>query len=271
MRLAVLLLLCGLSASAADYQPDITFRTVDGVDLKLDASIPDGPGPHPAVILVHGGGWEAGDKRTYINYIFEPLTDAGFAWFSIDYRLAPTHTWPAPGDDVLFALDWLRNRAAHFRIDPSRFGLVGESAGGHLVSWAATRAEPGMLAAVVPFYGVHDFVSFAAHHKGELKNIRQLLGVQRLTAQTAERHREASPIAFVHPQMPPLLMIHGTEDPSVPYQQSVDMCDAVTSQGVACDVYPVAGGHGMNNWEPNTELHHYKGKLVDWLREKLAN
>lgn len=268
MRLAAAFLLAISTLAAADYQPDIPYRTIDGVTLHLDASIPEGSGPHPAVILVHGGGWEAGDKRTYITPIFEPLTEAGFAWFSIDYRLAPVHTWPAPGDDVLFAIRWIRDRAARFRIDPRRLALVGESAGGHLVSWAATRVRPGDVAAVVPFYGVHDFVSFAAHYKGELKNIRQLLGVERLTSATVEQHLAASPLAFVHPQMPPLLMIHGTEDSSVPYRQSLDMCDAARGQGVPCDVYPVAGEHGMGNWEKRPELHHYKAKLVEWLGEQ---
>ncbi len=75
----------------AELRKDVEYGKVEGVSLKLDASIPDGPGPFPTAILVHGGGWEAGDKQTYITYIFEPLSEAGFAWFSIDYRLAPEH------------------------------------------------------------------------------------------------------------------------------------------------------------------------------------
>ena len=77
-----------LNAAAADLR-DIEYGEAAGVRLTLDAHVPDGAGPFPTAILVHGGGWVAGDKEQYITYIFQPLSDAGFAWFSVNYRLAP--------------------------------------------------------------------------------------------------------------------------------------------------------------------------------------
>src|SRR5690348_12058591 len=74
-------------------QKDIEFREVGDVSLKLDAFVPEGKGPFPTCILVHGGGFINGTKQHYITPLFEPLSKADFTWFTIDYRLAPTHRW----------------------------------------------------------------------------------------------------------------------------------------------------------------------------------
>ncbi|OLE14469.1 MAG: hypothetical protein AUG89_01810 [Acidobacteria bacterium 13_1_20CM_4_56_7] len=107
----LVLAICCLSAAAADFK-DVEYGQVDGVHLTLDAHVPDGDGPFPAAILVHGGGWVAGDKQQYITYIFQPLSDAGFAWFSINYRLAPQFKFPTDGDDVESAIRFVRANAA---------------------------------------------------------------------------------------------------------------------------------------------------------------
>jgi len=80
---AFAVLLLSLNAHARLLK-DVVYSQAGGTQLTLDASIPDGPGPFPAAVLVHGGGWVAGDKQQYITYIFEPLSNAGFAWFSIN-------------------------------------------------------------------------------------------------------------------------------------------------------------------------------------------
>src|SRR4051794_13975979 len=92
----IALLLPTLAASApafgARVETDIEYGRAGGVRLLLDASAPDGPGPHPVVIVVHGGGWASGDKQD-LAPVTEPLTRANFTWFSINYRLAPEHRW----------------------------------------------------------------------------------------------------------------------------------------------------------------------------------
>src|SRR5437762_13575620 len=92
-------LLSSIAARGAEFN-DVPYRVIDGVQLTLDAHVPNGAGPFPAAILVHGGGWVAGDKEQYINYLFQPLSEAGFAWFSINYRLAPKYKFPADAEDV---------------------------------------------------------------------------------------------------------------------------------------------------------------------------
>lgn len=271
MKRSVIAVFLMLAANLAGQTlKDIEYGQADGVTLKLDAHVPEGPGPFPTAILVHGGGWEGGDKQTYITYIFEPLTQAGFTWFSIDYRLAPRHPFPAAIDDVRRAIRYVKENAARFKVDLERVALIGESAGGHLVSYIGARHDPRTsVNAVVSFYGIHDFVSFVAHHGGTQKNAGQFLEVERLKFDTVPKLIGASPIAFVNAGMPPFLFIHGTKDKSVPYQQSVDMCDAMKAKGVACDIVAVEGVHGMDHWEPEPSLHAYKQQMIDWLKKTL--
>jgi alpha-L-fucosidase 2 len=269
-RLGVACLLLFATGLSAEMRKDIEYARVDGVSLKLDAFVPEGPGPFRTAILVHGGGWEGGDKQTYITYIFEPLSKAGFTWFSIDYRLAPAHPFPAAVDDVRRAIRFVKEHAAEYKVDAERLALIGESAGGHLVSYVAARHDPRTAVnGVVSFYGIHDFVSFTAHHGGEQKNMRQFLEVERLKFDTVAKLIGASPIAFVNAGMPPFLFIHGSGDKSVPYQQSVDMCDAMKAKGAGCEIMAVDGVHGMDHWEPDPKLHFYKQQMVAWLNKTL--
>src|SRR5579862_1343844 len=113
-----LLLLVSLAAHARMLK-DVVYGHAGGVDLTLDASIPDGSGPFPSAVLVHGGGWVAGDKQQYITYIFQPLSDAGFAWFTINYRLAPRFHFPADAEDVEAAIRWIKSNASRYRVDPN--------------------------------------------------------------------------------------------------------------------------------------------------------
>src|SRR5579871_6755464 len=136
MRVATLTaIFLAVSLCRAAVISDIEYARASGESLKLDASIPDGPGPFPAAILVHGGGWVAGDKEQYIIYIFDPLSRAGFAWFSINYRLAPKHKFPAAMEDTEAAIRFVKANAKKYKVDTSRIALIGESAGGHIVSW----------------------------------------------------------------------------------------------------------------------------------------
>ena len=152
--------LSNLGGKASPYQPlagpvqkDIVYRA--SPKLALDAFVPQASAPVPAVIVAHGGGWEAGDKVTYITPILEPLARAGLAWFSIDYRLTPSATHEEQLDDLREAIRFVRDGHARFNIDPARVFLLGESASGQMVSLLAT--EDRSLAGVVSFYGVYDF------------------------------------------------------------------------------------------------------------------
>lgn len=255
----------------AELRKDIEFSSPGGVSLTLDAFVPDGKGPFPAVIIVHGGGWEAGSKTTYVPPLFEPLSRGGFAWFSINYRLAPAHRFEAMAEDVDAAIRWVKKNAKTFKVDPKRIALMGESAGGHLVSYAGARGRgETKVAAVVSFYGVHD-INARSRKMGAIgRNIEQLLVISTPNAEAEEKQRLASPVTYVHKQMPPYLMIHGTEDKAVPYDQSPLMCAKMKEAGVRCEVFTVEGApHGIGAWEKNPAFQEYKEKMVEWLRQTL--
>jgi acetyl esterase len=269
--ISVLFLMSPLVARAADFK-DVPYRVIDGVSLTLDAHVPEGAGPFPAAILVHGGGWVAGDKEQYITYIFQPLSNAGFAWFSINYRLAPKYTFPADADDIEAAVRWIKENAARYHVDPKRIALIGESAGGHLASFVGAKHAPETrVAAVVSMYGIHDFITASIDWKPIPTEILQLFGIDAVDASTASILIQASPVRYIRKDMPPYLLMHGSKDEDVPYSQSVEMCKKMKQAGASCQLITIEGApHGMDHWEQHPEFLWYKKALVDWLQKTLA-
>ncbi|HJT01701.1 MAG TPA: alpha/beta hydrolase [Terriglobales bacterium] len=259
-------------AAHAHLLKDVVYSHAAGTDLTLDANIPDGPGPFPAAVLVHGGGWVAGDKQQYITYIFDPLSKAGFAWFSINYRLAPRYQFPAPADDTEQAIRFVKAHAAEYKIDSRRIALIGESAGGHLVSYVGARSQPGSrVAAVVSLYGIHDFISAAMEWKPFPHEVLDLLGIRQVNAETAPLLIKASPVVYVSKDVPPFLLIHGSKDEDVPYDQSLEMCSRIKQMGARCDLITITGApHGMDHWESHPEWLWYKKALVNWLQKTVV-
>jgi len=276
LAFALCLSLIFSAAVHADLITDVEYGRAAGVSLRLDAYVPDGAGPFPAVILVHGGGWNSGDKsggakRALIAPMEIPLANAGFAWFSIDYRLAPAHPYPAAIEDVETAIRWVKAHAAAYRVDPRRVAIAGESAGGHLVALAAVRADAStQVAAVVVFYGRFDMLSDARIGDGKLSgNLAQFVASDRLDARTTEVLRSASSFDKVRPGLPPFLLLHGTRDDHVPYQQSVAMRAKLLAAGVPCQLITIPEGpHGMIYWDKLAP--DYKAQVVSWLGQALS-
>jgi len=234
--------------------------------LRLDAYVPPGRGPFPAVVLVHGGGWEAGDKVTYITPLFAPLARAGFAWFSIDYRLTPEVRHPEQMDDLRRAVAFVRQHAPRFRVDPERLAVVGESASGQMAALLATEDRPG-LAGVVSFYGVYDFPAMVTDASPR-SLLRRLFGRETLDDAAQVVLRQYSPLFHVRAGLPPLLLVHGTNERL--WAQGVAMRDRLAAAGAPHELYAVEGApHGMENWEGRPEWAGYKQKVVEWLGERL--
>jgi len=234
---------------------DVEFARPGGVVLKLDAWIPEGS--RGAVVLVHGGGWEAGDKRTYIGPWFATFKAAGIAWFSIDYRLAPKHPHPAAVEDIEAAVRWVQK----YGIASKRMVLMGESAGGHLAALVALRGRV-KVAGLVSFYGIHDLVQWKAERGGLPRNISLYLpGVDEAGL------REASPVSYLKRGGPQMLLVHGKADTGVPYAQSVEFCRAAKKVGVSCGLQLIEGApHGVENWEKEERFQVWKAPTVEWLR-----
>jgi pectinesterase len=258
------------SGKCAVTEKNIEYGQAEGVSLRLDACLPAGAGPFPAAILVHGGGWMSGDKAEAAVPIREALTRAGIAWFSVNYRLAPQSRYPAPVEDVETAIRWLNGHAAERKVDPGRLALVGESAGGQLVAAAAVRARgETMVAAIVAFYAPVDLVSDAERRGGLSVSLRALFGRTELDEATKAVLRDASPINAVSAESPSFLLVHGTADMSVPYEQSQRMQKALRAVGVTCDLITIQDGvHGMTRWEEVDVL--YKDTVSRWLAQRLS-
>src|SRR5450759_2972720 len=114
MRRSVLILAVSWAAILAGApldQKDVEYAHPGGKPMLLDLHVPDGPGPFPAAILVHGGGFDQGSKSTNVRPLFDLLANAGFAWFSIDYRLAPEYRFPQASEDMNSAIRWVKAKA----------------------------------------------------------------------------------------------------------------------------------------------------------------
>jgi alpha-L-fucosidase 2 len=248
---------------AGPVQKDVVYDVER--DLRLDAYVPQGGGPFPGVILVHGGGWEAGDKVTYITPLFEPLARAGFAWFSIDYRLTPDVRHPEQMDDLRRAVAFVRRNAARFRVDAARLAVVGESASGQMAALLAT--EDTALAAVVSFYGVYDFPALVTDASPR-SLLRRLFGRDTLDDTARILLERYSPLYQVERGVRPLLLIHGTNERL--WAQGVAMRDRLAEAGAPHELVALEGApHGMENWEGRPEWAGYKRKLVEWLGSRL--
>lgn len=243
---------------------DIVYSRPGGRDLLLDACIPQGKDPFPAVIIVHGGGWEAGDKDTYVSPVFAPLAQAGFAWFSIDYRLTPYVHVPEQLEDVRNAIRFVRQHADWFHVDPKRIVLLGESASGHLVAQVASTPCTGCeVQAVVSFYGVYNFARW--QNDPDFSHMFQRMFADQDTATLGKY----SPLDYASASLPPMLIIQGTADELYPgtveYAQRLDAVHA-RHKVVLLKNAP----HGMENWEGHPEWMFYKQKMVDWLKMTLG-
>lgn len=257
--------------SKIGIRKDLEYSRAGGESLRLDACVPDGKGPFPAVILVHGGGWSSGDKTKSVDALLAPFSKSGLGWFSINYRHAPKYRYPAAVEDVEAAVRWVKEHATEFNVDPKRLALLGESAGGHLVAMAVVRAKDDTrVAAAVPFYAPVDLESDTQRRGGLSLSLRDLFGRSyEVDDQAALLLREASPINYVHSGLPPFLLVHGTADMSVPYNQSVQLQARLRATGVSCDLITIDDGvHGMARWEATDPT--YKDKVANWIAGKLG-
>lgn len=198
---------------------DLVYSEAGGVKLLMDIYLPWQPGPRPAVLLVHGGGWLGGSKAGY-REIGPMLARKGYAACAINYRLAPDHPYPAAMDDCHRAIRWLRAHGPEFGIDPKRIAAMGDSAGGHLVALIGVRdARPGVDKelghyrsrpdAVVSNYGAHELFLM---WKIEMAHRPLTAWLGGPPDRFAENYRMASPVFMVDKKTPPMLLIHGDKD-----------------------------------------------------------
>jgi acetyl esterase/lipase len=226
---------------------DVLYGVADGKALLLDylASDPRPATARPALVWIHGGGWEAGDKRGGIAESLGPgLVRSGFVSLSINYRLSDQAKFPAQLHDVKAAIRWVRANADELGVDPERIGVWGHSAGGHLAALLGTTGDmpelegmsgsPGYssrVQAVVAVSPPTDFLEIPAGwpHVEPRRATSKLVGGP--LKERGELVRLANPIAHIRPGAPPFLIIHGEDDDVVPVQQAVKLDEALVAAG----------------------------------------
>jgi len=225
----------------------------------------------PAVVVLHGGGWQGGDKADGRERgVATELAGAGYACASVNYRLAAPDrsAWPGCLHDCKNAVRFLRSRAAQYGIDPERIGVIGFSAGAHLAAMTALTPGAARLEPVAPYpdvssrvqaavlmYGVYDFETWQPVEADGTPHVflRSLAGslVGGSLAEAPELWREASPVRHVRAGGPPLLLIHGTEDDAVDPGQTAELAAELAAAGAPHEVHIVQGaGHSFDFHPP---------------------
>jgi len=262
------------NAVCAELETNIEYGKAGNQALLLDANVPDGAGPFPVVIAIHGGGWSHGDKTGTGDFApaLQALTANHFTWFSIDYRLAPTNRWPDCFDDVQTAIRWVKAHAAEYKGNPNRIALLGYSAGGHLACLAATLAGPDTrIQAVVGLAPPTDLVADAEHRGGVGKwsSMRNLLGRDSMDDETLKLLRQMSPTAHVKPGLPPFLLMQGDSDKTIMPLFTRNFAAELKENKVPCELYFLKGpGHRIADWEKFDST--WQQKLADWLHQTLV-
>ena len=270
-------------ASAADLrtpsQEAILYGTADGQPLTMDYSAPNGSGPHPIAIIIHGGGYHGGDSKSGSEaYVADFLAPAGYAVFSVNYRLAPKYPYPYMVLDVQRAVRYIRYNAKQWNADPDKITLVGGSAGGFLSNMVGLLNADGNPAANDPVDRVsakaQAVVSLYAQSSFEFvplnADVHRLLDP--LIAQKGEKEaiREASPITYVSKDDPPFLEILGDQDEYIPFSEATNLQTALQKVSVRCDIIRIPNGkHGTGGWNKLPGVPDWEHQMTVWLNAQL--
>lgn len=252
----------GDEPAKASSEQDVVYTKAGNDELRLDVSTPGGVAADavlPAVVVIHGGGWRAGNKAD-VRGITSELSKRGYVTISPQYRFCPKDVFPAQVHDVKAAVRWLKTNAKKYHVDPDRIGAMGFSAGGHLAlmlgvtspsdgleGTAATDAPDSRVKAVVNYFGPTDLAAtdIPAISKPMVKD---LLGGT--PEEKPEAAAKASPLSFVSADDAPMLTFQGTKDPLVPYSQAIKLADAMNKAGTAGRVELMIGAsHGWGGSE----------------------
>lgn len=262
-----------LSPSAAwaahalnEYQvfPNLTYLVAGNYEAKLDIyKRRDTNGPQPTLIFIHGCGWIGGSKEQSLLSLM-PWFEMGWNVVNVEYRLGRVALAPAAVEDCLCALRYVTAQAKLYQIDTNRLVLSGESAGGHVAlttgmipeSAGLDRLCPGVplpkVAAIIDWYGISDVADLLDGPN------RRAYAVQWLASlpDREEIARRVSPLTYVRPGLPPVLAIQGDADPTVPYQHSIRLTEALSKAHVPNELLTIPGGkHGGFTPEERTRIY----------------
>lgn len=239
------------------YEPNFEYSNV-GAREAMDIVRPkaEATAPRPAVLLIHGGGFRAGNRESYLPMAIK-LAERGYVAATASYRLAPRHQFPAAVEDVKAAVRYLRANAKRLGLDPEHIGAMGGSAGGHLVLFLAltgdvaefegsgpNREYSSKVTCVANYYGPTDFTQSYQKSVDAAQVLPLFLGGD--LDHNRAIHQRASPLNWVTPNASPILTLHGTADNYVAYEQAVWLTERLLAAGVPTELQSFSGaGHGF--------------------------
>lgn len=248
-----------------DYvaQFDVVYTKVKDWDGRADLYLSlNAVKPTPVLINIHGGGWRSGVKETQGG--FNPFFKAGFAVANMEYRLSGQATAPAAIEDTRCMLIYLIKNAKALNIDTNKIIIMGGSAGGHLALMGGLLAndhrfdtncsgvENIKVAAIIDKYGIADVWDWTYGPEHKSSSPKLWLGDK---VNDNAFIQSVSPMSYLTKNSPPIFIVHGDADPTVPYQQSVDLYKKLQDLGVKSEFITVEGGlHGKFDKEKNNEI-----------------
>jgi acetyl esterase/lipase len=279
-------------SQAIETRSGVAYANHDAVSLLGDLYLPAGAGPFPALVGVHGGGWQAGARNAF-QFWGPYLAERGYALFAISYRLAKKgqRMFPQAVNDVLAAVQFVRGSAKEIKIDPERIALFGASAGAHLASLAALGGEifkgtypndefaavSTKVKALVGVYGVYDLVEMWQRYQLQSpreNNIENFMGAAPMD--NPRLYFDASPInyaSFANNQLGVFLAV-GTEDDLVERRAQTDAFLMKLKQAnffVRTCIVQGAPHYWLS--DPIEEVGSYSGfmapRLIRFLKERL--
>ena len=273
----------------------ISYAGTNNARQTLDLALPikrTSDKPLPVIAFIHGGGWRSGSKYGGLNRILSFLQSGNYAGVSIGYRLSNEAKWPAQIHDCKAAIRWVKANAVEHGLDGSKIAVYGTSAGGHLVAMLGTsvgvKAMDGSIGAytslstkvacVVDYFGPTNFLrmnDFESRIDHDAKDSPEGLLIGGPIQDNKKKTITADPISYVTKDDSPFLIVHGTKDMAVPYNQSVILNAALNEVDVPTALLTVVdGGHGVGGGELNKRLqiffdHHLRGEEAAFKDESI--
>jgi acetyl esterase/lipase len=261
----------------ANYWRDVTFAEVDGRTLTLDVSAPEGDGPFPILMIIHGGGWTL-HTNTVMEGMARYITNRGYVVFNVNYRTLPEGaTMEQIVEDVFGALIWIKEHAAEYKGDPAKICVTGDSAGGHLTAMIVTQGDnPAFtptyqgsghrdlsVTCAIPTYGAFDFVIL-----GKIAPWLVDDWIGEKYKANPERYELLSPLYHIKKDLPPQFIIVGNLDPLYPL--SIVYVNALKAEGAPVEMWVYPGQtHAFLNyfWKKNGK----KGydKMIEFMDKQM--
>ena len=292
------------AAPPDDIEPkrtDIVYAQDGREEHKLDLYMPGqdtdkGTGPFPTVVFVHGGGWAGGDKvdinneEIQMSQLRDVLLEHGYAIASVNYRLMPNGVFPEPMQDVAAGVRYLKKNANQYWLDPNRFVMLGDSAGGHLATMVGVSSGDSQLQgdigvtdadtqvdAIVGYYGLYDLTQRTEDQQngpcqrakpGAESSHGRLIGADPDSPQGEPVAAKASPVTYVNANTPPVLMFHGSQDCTTPPAQAERFKAALESAGVPVELTVIDAAHADPQFFESQEL---KDQLIRFRAPHVTN